>query len=74
VTGEDEVIDIKNYSYEEVLRDALDLTKLKNEMIPIKDFFENETIKIFTEPEFDQPTLEKIIQKYTEMRLKDCLL
>lgn len=35
------------------MKDALYFTELKPEFIPIKDFFYNATLKIYSSPEFD---------------------
>lgn len=62
------------YELEQLLRDAKRLTALRPEFIHTKSFYENEIMKLYTSPEFDQGAVEKSVQAYTELRLKDCLL
>ena len=36
--------------------------------------FENQILQHYTGPKFDQAKIESLVQKYTELRLQDCLL
>ncbi len=66
--------DRNSYEYEQVLRDARKLTQLRPEFSYTKNYFENEVMRVYSQAEFDQNHLESLIQRYTELRLKDCLL
>jgi hypothetical protein len=64
----------KDAAHNDIMRDALDYCKIKSEFLPVRDYFENMVLKIYSQPEFNQDQLERVISKYTEMRINDCLL
>jgi hypothetical protein len=74
ITGFQEFQDRASYEYEQVLRDARRLTALRPEFSFTKNLYENEIMRLYTAAEFDQAKVEEIIQKYTELRIRDCLL
>ena len=43
-------------------------------MTYVKNKFENDILNEYTSPEFDQSKIESLIQKYTELRINECLL
>lgn len=73
-TGIVEVDERPNYEYEQVLRDAKSLTKLTPGGTYMKNYFENELLGLYSSPEFDTKAVEDLVQRYTELRLKDCML
>ena len=62
------------YELEQLLRDAQRLTALRPEFTHTKSMYENEIMKLYSSPEFDQAAVERAVQAYTEVRLRDCLL
>ena len=40
----------------------------------MKNFYENQLMKEYTEEKFDQERVEHLIREYTQARLKDCML
>lgn len=47
---------------------------MRPEFTLTKNLYENEIMKLYTSPEFDQQQVEETIQRYTELRIRDCLL
>lgn len=43
-------------------------------MTDMKNMYENQLLKEYTEEKFDQDRVEHLIQEYTQARLKDCML
>lgn len=74
VSGEVENIEKAQFDYEQVLRDARRLTQMRPEFVYTKNQYENQIMRGYAEPQFDQANIESLIQKYTELRLKECLL
>lgn len=74
VTHSQELHDRNSYEFEQILRDARNLTQLRPEFSYTKNYYENEVMRLYSLPEFDQNKVESVIQRYTELRLKDCLL
>lgn len=62
------------YQMENILRNAKQLTTIRQDLVPIKNYYESEMLSIYSSPDFEQTKLESLIQKYTEIRLKDCML
>ena len=52
--GKLELNELQNLKYEEVLRDAMEATKLNTDFTSIKDFFLNMVIKAFADTDFKQ--------------------
>ena len=73
-TGIMEVKEKWQYEAEQVIRDAKKLTELKPESVYTKNYFENQILMLYSNPEFDRAKVEKTIQDYTDLRLKECLL
>lgn len=73
-TGEVELKEQSTFELEKVLKDAHRLTQLRPEGHSLKAFYENEILVHYSAPEFDQKAIESLIQRYTELRLKECLL
>ena len=65
---------MSEFEYEQVIRDAKRLTELRPDFHLTKFAYENEIMKLYSQPEFDQRKIEQLIHKYTELRLKDCML
>lgn len=74
VSGEVENIEKAQHDYEQVLREATRLTQLRPEFVYTKNQYENEIMRLYASPEFEQEKIEKLIQKYTELRLKECMM
>ena len=56
------------YFYKMALADAKDLTKLRTELIHIKNYFENSIMQLYVMPEIDVQKLESLIKQYTHLR------
>lgn len=73
-TGQFESFNAQDHAHNEIMRDCLENCKLKSDFIPIKDYFHNLILRTYADPDFKQEQVERIIQKYTELRLNDCLM
>jgi hypothetical protein len=60
--------------YDTVMRKASKLTEMRPEFHYTRNFYENAILEQYTGPKFDQAKVEELVQKYTELRLQDCLL
>lgn len=57
-----------------MLRDARRLAELRPDFNYLKNYYENEILQLYSSPQFDQKKVEATIHRYTELRLKDCML
>ena len=73
-TGVMESTDQQTYDLELVLRDARKLTELKPESGFMHTYYENELLSLYSSANFDAVAVEKLIQRYTELRLRECML
>lgn len=40
----------------------------------MKNYFENQVLELYSAAEFDQAKVEQTVRRYTDLRLKECLL
>lgn len=57
-----------------VYRDARRLTEMNQEMISLKNMYENSLMIEYTRDDLNQKKVQNLIQGYTEARMKDCQL
>ena len=55
-----------------VYRDARRLTEMNQEMISLKNMYENSLMIEYTRDDLNQKKVQNLIQGYTEARMKDC--
>jgi hypothetical protein len=68
------VAELPQFELEKLLRDARELTKLRPESVFTRNYFENELLSAYTSPAFDQREVESLVQRYTDIRVKECML
>lgn len=73
-TGKYVTRDAHTEAFNEIIKDALDYSLIRSDFLPVKDYFNNVILKEYSQAEFDQREVEQLVQKYSEMRINDCLL
>lgn len=73
-TGKYVTRDAHTEAFNEIIKDALDYSLIRSDFLPVKDYFNNVILKEYSQAEFDQREVEQHVQKYSEMRINDCLL
>lgn len=66
--GHHEIVDGKNFEFEQILRDARDLTKVSNDFESVRAYYENEIMSVYSSPDLDQEKLQQLITDYTRSR------
>lgn len=73
-TGEVEVDSMRDFEIKSVLRLAREVTELPTTMTATKNLFENKLLQQFLEVESQDLKINEIIEDYTQLRIKSCLL
>ena len=73
-TGETEITEEKELELQLLLTDALKVTEVRPDFEPVRAYFENKILELYMKPDMNQLDLEDMITKYTQMRMKDCML
>ena len=56
------------------MRDVKRLTELPDDMAHLKNLYENEILRKIGETDFEQDKLHKLIEQYTNLRIKAAML
>ena len=73
-TGTPETRALRDHAQIRVLRDAKQLTKLPNDMEQYKNYYENKLLEAMMKPGNSESAQSEIIDEYTGMRFKTCML
>lgn len=65
---------VRDYEYKKIMRLAKQSTELPLSMTPTKNLYENKLLKQLMAAELDENEVNKVVDAYTEIRLKTCLL
>jgi len=64
----------REYELKKVLLDAADVTTLPKDLILAQAFYENKFLVALVSPDHFESQAQSIINEYTDMRLKQCML
>ena len=64
----------RDYEYKKIMRLAREATELPLSMTPTKNLYENKLLTQMMASELDESEVNAVIDAYTEIRLKSCLL
>ena len=65
---------VRDYELKQVMRQARELSELPNSMIATKNLYENKLLYNLLKSDAEDSETNEIVEAYTQLRLKSCLL